>query len=234
MLWRIEKAASFMTVVGESRQPASLVLGIAFMMFLPCVALAEEDEAVLDRERIIEQIEDNLSTAYSFDADSPYKLPHYEVLDRIFPQWHRGEPAVARQMWLTLGFAAHVVLYRVDYVFLANRTTALVSGKRLVVWTRDPEASIVGKGLWPFQMWSNLTKYENSSCVKCVDVTYAVRYRMKLKKNEAGEWIIEEERLLDSPNIPHELENSCTMKKQLQDWGFEDICTGGGGKGTLF
>lgn len=223
-----------MRVIGESPHPASLVFGVAFLSLLPGLVLAEEDEATIDRERIIEQIEDHLSDAYSFNTDSSYKLPHYEVLDRIFPQWHHGEPAVARQMWLTLGFAAHIVLYRVDYVFLVNRTTALVSGKRLVVWTRDPEASIVAKGLWPFQLWSRLAKYENSRCVKCVDVTYATRYRMKLKKTVQEEWMIEEERLLDSPSIPHEIKNSCTMKKQLKDWGFEDNCTGGGGKGTLF
>jgi hypothetical protein len=223
-----------------SRESATMPLMPSALMALaillasePASAEMENPNPVRDREKIIELVEDDLAQAYTFLVDSSHKLPHYEVLDRIFPQWHHGEPAVARQMWLTLNFAAHIVLYRIDYVFLAGQTTALVAGKRLVVWTREPGSSIAGKGLWPFQMWTNLMQHENSRCVKCTDVTYAVRFRMKLKRGESGDWTIEEERTFDFPEIPHELENSCVMKKQLKDWGFMDTCTGSG-KSTLF
>lgn len=184
----------------------------------------EMQQIVQHRETIISMVEDDFSAAYSFDSSSEYPIPHYEKLDRLFPMWHHGEPAAARQFWLTLDFHAQFVQYRVDYVYMVNDVTAVVGGKRLVVWTRSKDSSIIEKGYWPFQYWSNLTRHANDKCVKCIDVTYAVGYSMKLKLSERGAWSVISEELYDQPGIPNTWEEDCKMEKFLKDWGFNSTC----------
>ena len=181
-------------------------------------------ELITNRKAIISIIEDKLSTAYSFNSSSANRVPHFEKLDKIFPTWHHGEPAAARQFWLTLNLQAHLVQYRVDYVYMVNDVTAVVEGKRLIVWTRNNESSIIEKEFWPFQYWSNLTHHVNGKCVKCIDVTYAANYTIKLTRNDSNEWIIMSEELVNQPGIPNKWEADCSMDKFLRDWGFKSTC----------
>jgi hypothetical protein len=190
------------------------------------------EAAVQERGTIIALVEDDLSAAYSFDNQSQYPIPHFEKLDVLFPSWHHGEAAAARQFWLTLDFRAQLVQYRVDYIYKVNDFTAVVGGKRLVVWTRDEKASILEKDFWPFQYWANLTQHKNGKCVKCIDVTYAAVFEMRMTRDENGNWTIVAEKLTDQPGIPNNWEDDCAMEMFLRDWGFNSRC--GTKKTSLF
>lgn len=190
------------------------------------------DEAVQQREAIIALVEDELSDAYSFNSQSEYPIPHFEKLDALFPSWHHGEAANARQFWLTLDFHAQLVQYRVDYIYKVNDFTAVIGGKRLVVWTRDEKSSIIEKEFWPFQYWANLTRHKNGKCVKCIDVTYAAVFEMRLNMDENGVWTVFSEKFTDQPGIPNIWEEDCTLEKFLKDWGFKSTC--GEEKSSLF
>ncbi|MBN2717180.1 MAG: hypothetical protein JXX14_15110 [Deltaproteobacteria bacterium] len=190
------------------------------------------EEAVQQRTAIIELVEDELSSAYSFNSKSDYPVPFYEKLDEIYPTWHHGEPAAARQFWLTLDFHAHLVQYRVDYIYKVNDFTAVAGGKRLVVWTRDERSSIIEKEFWPFQYWANLTQHKNAKCVKCIDVTYASVFELRLSLDENGKWTVIKEKLTEQPEIPNTWEEDCGMQKFLEDWGFISVC--GKKKSSMF
>lgn len=209
---------------------AAFVLILGTLLLSPKVISDDKDLSpkqiaeIQEREKIITLIEDDLSSAYSFDSESSYPIPHYEKLDGIHPLWHHGDPATGRQFWLTVNFQAHLVHYRVDSIHFANELTAFVRGKRLIVWTRNAESSIIEKRLWTFQYWANLNRHPNSRCVKCVDVTYAVGYNIKLKKKESGNWVIDKEELFEQPKIPNKWEENCALENYLKDWGFVTTC----------
>ena len=196
------------------------VLLLTIALF-PRFAFADEDNSRTRRE-IIELVEDTLSEAYSFTPTSVHKVPHYEVLDRIFPGWHNGEPAVARDFWVVAAYRTFLVFYRVDYVHVVNSVTASVRGKRLVAWELvDGETDL--KKYWPIQFWTHLTsrRYQANNYLHAI---YAMRYQMKLTKTETGRWIIAEENFSSDAQIENKLSNQCTYMNQFRDWGLISEC----------
>ncbi len=182
----------------------------------------EQASTTTIRENIISLIEDDLSNAYSYTNKSSHRLPHFEVIDEIFPQWHQGNPAVARQFWLSAGYRRFLVFYRVDYVEIVNDMTAKVAGKRLVIWS-EKEDELEFEKYWPFQLWAALQKqtYRDNTYLSAA---YTMRYQMKLSLNETGKWFIVEERILENPEMMNNIKDNCTFKKQMADWGLKNDC----------
>ena len=90
------------------------VIPFCFVCILLGVTLSSKpasgDDAIIkDKLAIIELVEDELSKAFSFEESTPHKVPHFEVLDRVYPKWHKDKPALARQFWLMHKFQAHLV-----------------------------------------------------------------------------------------------------------------------------
>jgi hypothetical protein len=187
--------------------------------------VAEENEAadaVETRGKIIDLIEHDLAEAYSFTESSTHRLPHFEIIDRIFPKWHHGNAAGARQFWVSAAYRMFVVLFRVDYVYLMNDAAARVEGKRLVIWSQNEEGTDFGK-FWPFQLWAAVgkrTQRDNSY----LEAAYTMRYQMKLALNEKGEWVVVEETQRDNPEMVNNIKNPCLYEKQLADWGLKNDC----------
>jgi hypothetical protein len=174
------------------------------------------------RENIIQLIEEDLPNAYSFSPSSVHKAPHFEVLDEIHPKWHHGNPAKARQFWVSAGYTAFRVFYRVDYVYLVNDVVVEVEGKRLVMWSQLDEAPDWDK-YWPFQFWASLSKRSQRDD-SYLSAMYTMRYKMKLAINEKEAWTIAEERFEDNPEMVNNLRDHCTYEEQLADWGLKNDC----------
>lgn len=174
------------------------------------------------RARIISLIEDKLSSAYSFTEALTHKMPHFEVLDSIFPKWHHGERATSRQFWVDSNFLAFLVFYRVDYIYISSDISATVKGKKLVFWTENRDPSKL-KQLWPFQFWANLIQRAPRDN-NYLNASYSMRYGMKLSLNESDKWIIGDEKLYDNPNMLNNLRNHCLYQKQLSDLGLRSDC----------
>lgn len=184
--------------------------------------VSDEESAADIREKIISLIERDLSQAYSYTNTSPHRLPHFEVIDEIFPQWHHGAPAVARQFWVTAGYSRFVVFYRVDYVHVMNDVAAKVEGKRLVIWSEYEDGPDLEK-FWPFQLWAALQKQTHRDN-SYLSSAYAMRFKMKLSLNEKGEWIIAEESFSDNPEMMNNIKDNCSFEKQMIDWGLKNDC----------
>jgi hypothetical protein len=183
---------------------------------------SENDSTVFIRGKIVDLIENELAQAYSYTASSTHRLPHFEVIDQIFPKWHHGNPSAARQFWVNADYRTFVVLYRVDYVYLLNDAAAQVEGKRLVIWSETEDELNIEK-YWPFQLWASLekrTQRDNSY----LSAAYAIPYKMKMTLNEKGEWIVTEETLKNNPEMVNNIKNPCLYEKQLADWGLKNDC----------
>jgi hypothetical protein len=182
-----------------------------------------EDMSSADiRDKIIALIEHDLSNAYSYTSNSPHALPHFEVIDKIFPKWHHGNPAVARQFWVRAGYRRFVVFYRVDYVYVMSEAAAKVEGKRLVIWSENEEETDLEK-FWPFQLWAALQKQTHRDNTY-LSSAYTMRFKMSLSLNEKGEWIVADERFLDNPEMMNNIKDNCLFEKQMQDWGLKNDC----------
>ncbi len=184
-------------------------------------ALANETDTQI-RDKIIHLIEDKLSDACSFTESSTHKVPHFEVLDQIFPKWHKGERATSRQFWVDARYLAFLVFYRVDYIYITSDISAVVKGKKLIYWTENKDTSKLKK-LWPFQFWTDLI-HRAPRDNNYLNASYTVRYGMKLSLNESEEWVIAEEKLYDNPNMVNNLRDHCSSEKQLSDWGLRSDC----------
>ena len=185
--------------------------------------LADTEESFLKiRDKIIDLIEVELSQAYSFSQSSTHQVPHFEVLDRLHPKWHHGKPALARQFWVRAKYRAFNVFYRVDYVHVVNDAVVKIEGKKLITWTEQEDGPDLDK-FWPFQFWASLQKltHRDNTYLKA---TYPMRYRMRLKLNEKGEWVVAEERLKDNPEMLNNIKNHCMYEKQLADLGLKNDC----------
>ncbi len=181
----------------------------------------EEDNAKM-RLNIIDLIEKDLSQAYSYTQSSTHRLPHFEIIDKIYPKWHHGNAAAARQFWLNANYRTFMVLYRVDYVYLINDAAARVEGKRLIVWNENEEGIDIEK-YWPFQLWAALGKRTHRDNTY-LSAAYAQRYKMKLALNEKGEWVVAEEMIADNPEMVNNIKNPCLFEKQLEDFGLKNDC----------
>jgi hypothetical protein len=205
---------------------ASLTLGLLTAKAGETVEIKEivesEETEVQIRDKIIELIEDELSEAYSFTGSSTHRVPHFEVLDRIFPKWHHGDPAAARQFWVNAGYQTFMVFYRVDYVYVVNEVSAKVEGKRLVLWKQTADGPDYSE-FWPFQLWAALPKrtHRDNTYLSAI---YPMRFKMKLTVNERGEWYIAEERIRDKPEMSNNLQNHCLYEKHLEEWGLKNDC----------
>jgi len=196
-----------------------LLIFVGTLLYRPCLA---SDETTRERETIIELIEDDLAAAYTYTKSSRHRVPHFEVLDRIFPGWHHGNPAVGRQFWVEARYRAFIVHYRVDSVFMTNAVTAIVRGKKLAAWSERKTDSGLQK-LWPVQLWTHLTtrRYQDNNYLSSI---YAMRFEMKLTRAENGGWIIATEKLYDNPQMENSLSHRCDYQKQFADWGLKSDC----------
>jgi len=109
-----------------------LALGIFFSA--PLANGAEESSADPDRLAIIRLIEDRLAEALTIRNED--ETPDFGTLDRIYPQWHGGEPAKARQAWTFHSYRNHVVTYVVHTVNMDRPAMATVMGKKQVSFAR--------------------------------------------------------------------------------------------------
>jgi hypothetical protein len=213
-----------MVVDKKKRRTRIFLIGwlfVVWMVIVPQPTFTDEADVQI-RTEIISLVEDTLSSSYSYSKTSTHQVPHFEVLDRIYPKWHHGKPAIGRQFWIDADYRAFFVLYRVDYVHIVNSVMTKVKGKKLIYWTKRDEAPKLDK-FWPFQFWASLGQrsrrdndYRESS--------YAIRFGMKITRNESLEWIISEEALYDEPNIENDIRDHCQYEKQLLDWGLKSDC----------
>ena len=208
LMWR-RRVALFFAIIG--------ILGI--LESKPAFALESKIEM---RDKIITLIEDKLGPAYSFTPASTHNVPHFEVLDKLYPTWHYGEPSVARQFWVDAGYTLFTVLYRVDYVYIKNDVVAEVEGKKMLIWTELDDTPDLAQ-FWPFQIWSSL-QYQRQRDNTYLSAAYAVRYKMKLTLNEVGDWIIVEERLHKNPAMLNNIKNHCVYEKQMATLGLKNEC----------
>ena len=193
------------------------------MLSVPFLSMAAEDALKVSiRDKIINLIEGTLSEAYSFTGSSLHRVPHFEVLDKVYPKWHHGDPAVARQFWVNAEFVSFTVLYRADYVHIVNEVSARVEGKRLILWNQQEGGSDFSE-YWPFQLWASLPKRTHRDNTY-LSAMYPMRYKMKLAMDENGDWYIVEEQLRDIPEMANNLRNHCLYEKQLKDWGLKNDC----------
>lgn len=199
-----------------------MALFITVTGILVSSSIAALETKIEMRDKIISLIEDQLSEAYSFTPKSTHPVPHFEVLDKLYPKWHFGKPAVSRQYWIDAGYTLFTVLYRVDYVFVMNDVVAKVEGKKMIIWSEledVPDLSV----LWPFQIWSSLQRQKIRDNTY-LSAAYAVRYKMRLTLNEEGQWIILEERLPKNPEMLNNLKKHCVYEKQMATWGLKNDC----------
>jgi hypothetical protein len=130
---------------------------------------AGESSADPDKLVIIELIEDRLATAYTVRSD--LEALDYGTLDRIYPDWHNGDPAKARR---TLdGYRIHIVSYVVHSVFLTQPDMAEVKGEKQVALLRRVK----------FLKFFHRTKKETSKA----------RFNIICRRNESGTWEIMKE-----------------------------------------
>lgn len=197
-------------------------LGLAVLLFALCRAAGADDPGIAARDEIIALVEDKLSDACSFGERSSHKVPHFEVLDELFPKWHGGDPAVGRNFWLMAEYRAFAVFYRVDYVHLVNSLSAVAEGKKLIFWTKKDDTFAVEK-LWPFQLWDRLSPARGNKN-SYLSAVYSMRYRMKLSRSESGRWFVVEETTRDEPNMENDLRVHCLFPEQLKKWGLDNSC----------
>ncbi len=201
---------------------AKLPVGFAVLALSATLTARADDPRAQARDEIIALIEERLSGAYSFGKKDPHKVPHFEVLDELFPKWHGGSPAVGRNFWLMAEYKTFLVFYRVDYVHLVNSLTAVAEGKKLIVWTRQDEGVQLEK-LWPFQLWDRLVPARGNKN-SYLSAVYAMHYRMKLSRSESGRWFVVEEESRDAPNMENDLRVHCLFAEQLRRWGLRSTC----------
>lgn len=204
--------------------PAGIMAALLLLSsWRPTIALSEpSQDPIMIRDRIISLIEDELSSAYSYTRKSLHRVPHFEVIDKIFPTWHHGEAATARQFWVKANYHTFLVYYRVDYVYLISDVAAKVEGKKFVYWSQEDDAPDY-EGYWPFQLWAALGKRTHRDNTY-LSAAYAMRYKMKLSLNETGDWVITEERYSDNPEMINNLRDHCSFEKLLPDWGLKNEC----------
>lgn len=87
---------------------------------------AGEAAADADKLAVIELIEDHLAKAYTFR--SAHESPDFGTLDRIFPEWHRGDPAGARRA--LDAYTYFVVSYHVYSVHITQPGMMTVKGEK--------------------------------------------------------------------------------------------------------
>lgn len=198
----------------DRRRAIALASCLAVATALVAVGAPASDPET--RDTLVSLVEVELSEAYSFPCPGGQQLPDFEALDRVYPTWHRGDPAVARRYWLHTGYRYHRVFYRVDFVRSQGQFRAELAGKKLVVWTKNRDADLTCD-LWPFQYWPWAEKCE-SEWIDCEYAIYALKYTMEARKSHAGEWTIVGERTDRQPIAPPTARQECSFEKQLLDW----------------
>jgi hypothetical protein len=96
---------------------------------------AQESSADPGTLVIIQLIEDRLAGA--FNLRSKTDAPDFGTLDRIYPQWHYGEPAKARRDWTFHPYNSYAVSYMVYSVILDRPGMATVRGRKRVAFSRE-------------------------------------------------------------------------------------------------
>ena len=122
-----------------------------------------------DKLAIIQLVEDRLAAAYS--TRFTHESPDFGTLDRIFPQWHNGDPAGARRQ--LDAYKYHVVTYLVYSVHFTQPGMATVKGEKQVMSARKIKTlKVIPR-----------TKRE----------TTAVPFTIVCRRNQAGNWEIASE-----------------------------------------
>jgi hypothetical protein len=111
---------------------------VFFFIFLPIAVFphppgyAQESSADPDKLALVELIEDRLAAAYT--TRSNLEAPDFGTLDRIYPDWHKGDPAKARRA--LDGYNFHIVSYVVHSMYLTQPDMAEVKGEKQVTVSR--------------------------------------------------------------------------------------------------
>lgn len=211
-----------MEVLNSTYTRLTLVLLPIILLLHSRVGVAENPENIQIKSEIITLIEDKVSDAYSFRESSAHQMPNFEYLDRVFPKWHHGDPALGRNFWLMAQYRYFLVFYRVDYVHVVNDALVNVRGKKLIIWTKDPKSQKLDK-FWPIQFWSQLGVMDQRDN-NYLHAMYAMRYGMKLVRDATGGWIISEAYVYDNPAMDNNLSDHCKYKKQLAELGLASDC----------
>lgn len=107
-----------------------LVLSINILFYSQQTCQAGESSADPQKLAVIQLIEDRLAAAYTIRG--PKDTPDFGTLDRIYPQWHHGEPAKQRRKWTFHRYLSYQVSYSVYSVWINRPDTAVVKGKKTV------------------------------------------------------------------------------------------------------
>jgi hypothetical protein len=132
---------------------------------------AEQSSADAEKFAIIQLIEDRLAKAYTIRSEN--ETPDFGTLDRIFPNWHRGEPAKERKNWTFHDYRYHTVSYVVHSVWMNQAGMATVKGKKQVNSSRKVR----------FLKLFRRVKEESSETL----------FTIKCRRNPSGSWEIMEE-----------------------------------------
>lgn len=156
----------------EKMRFCKLVFFFIFLLiagFLLKLGHSGESSADPDKLEVIKLIEDRLATAYTVRSD--LETFDYGTLDRIYPDWHNGDPAKARRTMD--GYRIHIVSYVVHSVFFTQPDVAEVKGEKRVAALRKVK----------FLKFFHRTKKETSK----------TRFNIICRRNESGTWEIMKE-----------------------------------------
>ncbi len=198
--------------------PKSPIAVLLALMLCVVVALrpgfareeAVEDPAI-DKNKlsVVELIEDQLANAFTIrSADDN---PDFGTLDRIFPQWHNGEPAEERRGWTFHGLQTYRIHYVVHSVHENQPGIMTAQGMKRIVLTR----------LLRFWIFPPEIKRE----------TFSIAYTIKCRQKRTGEWIIVKEtndelfpekvsmkHLLRGLRSANSVRSLVSGRPSLQDW----------------
>ena len=181
------------------------------LVLYPFQEACAQEKSSADKHKlaVVELIEDHLANAFTIrSADDN---PDFGNLDRIFPQWHNGEPAEERRGWTFHGLLTYKIKYVVHSVHEDQPGIITAQGRKRIVLTR----------LLRFWIFPPELKRE----------TFSIAYTIKCRQKRTGEWIIvketNDELFLEKVSMKHlvrglrstnNVRSLVSGRPSLQDW----------------
>ncbi len=108
-------------------------MGLLLFCFA-AAAYAQDSPERTEKKKLIAMIENELAGAWTIG--SPEDNPCFGTLDRLYPEWHGGDPAAARRKWTFHGYETYHVFYRVYTLDMSQPGLAVLKGKKTVLQQR--------------------------------------------------------------------------------------------------
>jgi len=148
-----------------------LVLSVNVSTYSRQTGHAGESAADPEKLAIIRLIEDRLAAALTIWSEKD--APDFGTLDRIYPEWHHGEPAKQRRQWTFHDYQYYMVIYSVHSVWINRPNAAIVKGNKKVRSSRKIS----------FLKFFRDTKME----------TFEIQFTITCRRNSLGLWEIMKE-----------------------------------------